>query len=293
MGRAERIGPILLAGLAAAVLACASATPRSPTREADAGSSKPDLFPGISADLERQLAARRDAALARGAEEKAKQIDPFSVDGWAGRLEELGVESFGSCVRGRRGLGETGALIEYRLLSAGHYQAREPILREDEANRAIGLRTPIRPVVYVACAIELEARPVATGGFVAESRSLHFAALFDPQLSWWNPSQGGDETTRGFGQLQFDVAHLLAREANRGKPVVRGTGPTERAALDDLELQLADRLGRVDRELRRVQAGLEQATSHGWDAEAVERWTERARYGLGELRRALPSAGRP
>ncbi len=292
-GRTARRAAGALAAWALFVSGCG--TPQEPTSEpARAAEATPprDLFPELSAGLERQMAAQREAALARGAEEKAKQLDPFSAQGLEDRLDELGVHRFGGCaIEGDR-LAESEAMVRYRLLGPSDYRAREPTFREGGPSRRVDARAAIVPVVVIACVVDVDARPVARGGFVATPASLEYVALFDRILSWWNPERAGDETARLHGQLHFDVAHLLAKEANRPQPrPLVGRGPTEAAARDDLKMQLADRLGGLERELQRITGQIDLETTKGFDVDATVRWEDRVRHGLRTVRRYVPSEG--
>ncbi len=277
---------LLVAGLLAG---CASSPAPAPSEAPVADESPKDLFPDLSADLERQMAARREDALRRGAEQKALEIDPFSTDGLEGRLRELGVNRFAGCTTDPEGFRDLESLIGYRLLRPGDYRAREPSFREGGLPTRVEARAAIVPVVLISCMTQVVSRPIAAGGFEATLDGLTWKALFDRSLSWWNPERAGDETARLHGQLHFDIAHLLAKEANRptGRSL-RGTGMTDRAARDDLQLQLADRIGELERELRRITGALDHATTKGHDPAATLLWEDRVRHGLGAVRRHLP-----
>ena len=233
--------------------------------------------------------SQRREALSRGAEQKALEIDPFSADGLDSRLRELGVKTFGGCSAAPEGFRDLPSMARYRLLAAADYRAREPTFRKGGPSQGTEVRAAIVPVVMISCLVEIEARPVAAGGFIATVDRLEFTALFDRELSWWNPERAGDEVARLHGQLHFDVAHLLAKEANRGgAKVLRGSGMTERAARDQLQIRLSNRIGDLERELRRITDHLDLATSKGWDATATRLWEDRVRHGLDSVRQHLP-----
>ncbi len=273
---------------------CANPPEREAASKSAAEAPKEDLFPDLSADLERQMRERREAALAEGRKIKAQEIDPFASDGIEDRMQELKIQTFGGCVRSQEDFQDLGSMVGYRLLTAGDYQGREPAARPGAPTESVRSRAPIAPVVHVGCILKTSSRPTATGGFVANIESLEFVELFDRQASWWNPAESGNAETRLHGQLHFDLAHLLAKEANRRVPVhkkrIRGTGPTQRASMDDLALRLGSEIGKVEKDLRRLERQLDLASSHGWDEDATRVWEDRVRHGLGAVRAALPPA---
>lgn len=280
---------LLALALAGLVASCAGSPPTQRTEPEAAEATPKDLFPDLTADLERQMAAQRQEALARGAAQKALEIDPFSTDGLEGRLRELGVNRFAGCTTDPEGFRDLGTLVGYRLLGPGDYRATEPTFREGGPARRVEIRAAIVPVVLISCITQVVSQPVASGGFVATLDGLTWKALFDRSLSWWNPERAGDETARLHGQLHFDIAHLLAKEASRPSArSLRGTGMTDRAARDDLQIQLADRIGELERELRRLTGYLDHATTKGFDTAATKLWEDRVRHGLGAVRRNLP-----
>ncbi|MAE97419.1 MAG: hypothetical protein CL910_22445 [Deltaproteobacteria bacterium] len=282
----------LAAVVALAGWACAGAPEAPPAREPvrDERAQERDLFPELSSQLERQMAEQRAAALARGAELKAKEIDPFGAQGFESRLTELGVPAFAGCARGASDWPRMDALVALRRVDEGDFWASSPVLGDAGESRALRERAPATPIVHVSCTLEVEVEPVIQGGFEARLREVRFVALFDREISWWNPDQRGDESTRAHAQVHLDLAYLLAREATRSRTApLRARGPTERSALDRLGLLWANHLGEIDRELRALERQLDLETSQGWDAAASQRWAERLRGGLGAVRAAMPA----
>ena len=233
---------------------------------------------------------RRQRALARGAALKAREVDPFSADGLEARLAELGLPSFGGCVSDPEALGAAGVLVPWRLLRPTDYQGPAPATSPAAGSSSGGRRAAILPVVYIGCTLRVSAHPVATGGFVAEAREVRLLALFDREASWWNPAAAGDSAVGHHGQLHFDLAHVLAREARRAhREPLRARGPTAQAARDALALRWSETLGTLQRELRRLQRALDAESSFGWSPEADTRWEPRIRRGAAAVRALAPS----
>ena len=262
------------------------------TAETAQAEEAPDLFPDLSAELERQMREQREAALAKGREIKAQEIDPFAADALEDRMQELQIKTFGGCVRSEEDFQDLGSMVGYRLLRASDYQGREAAPKPGSATLQVRNRAPISPVVHVGCILVTASSPTATGGFIATIESLEFVELFDRQASWWNPEQAGNDSTRLHGQLHFDLAHLLAKEANRRSVVhkkgLRGIGPTQRTALDDLALRLNSEVGKIEKDLRRLERQFDLESSHGWGEASTRIWEDRVRHGLGAVRAALP-----
>lgn len=282
-----------LLALALAGWACAGSPGPEPVQQEAGRLQGRDLFPELSARLEQQMAEQRAAALARGALLKAQEIDPFEAQGFDSRLTELGIPAFAGCARSAGGAGgwpRMDALVALRRLDERDFWARSPVLGNAGESRSLRERAPVQPVVFVSCTLEVDVEPVIQGGFEARLRDVHFVALLDRELSWWNPEQSGDETTRAHAQLHLDLAFLLAREASREQSRgMRARGLTERSAVDELALRWANRLGEIDRELRAMEGQLDLETSQGWNQAVSERWAERLGQGLGAVRAALPT----
>lgn len=286
----RRIGEnALIAGMALA-LATGCAGPGSPAEPPAHEVAKPDLFPELSADLERQMAERRRAALARGAEIKALEIDPFDAQAVQGRLEELGIPALGGCAVEPGQLHRNPALRAHRRLEQRDFRALHPNASDPHASQELLARRAVIPLVFVSCTLEFHTQRSPAGGFEVRARRTRFAAFFDAQRSWLNPRQRGDAATLQHAQLHFDLADLLAREANRkpSEAEVVGRGATRAAARGDFALRWADRLGRLQAELQRFEAQLDRETAQGWDTDTQERWVQHIGSGLEAVRAAIP-----
>ncbi len=233
---------------------------------------------------------RREQALASGAAWKAREVDPFSADGLEARLAELGLPSFGGCVSDPGALDATGVLVAWRLLRPSDYQGPAPARSVGGGSNPGGRRAAILPVVYIGCTLRVSAEPVAAGGFVAQAREVRLLALFDREASWWNPAAAGDAAVQHHGQLHFDLARILVREAHRAhREPLRAHGPTERAALDALALRWSETLGSLQRELHRFERAFDAESSFGWNPEADARWEPRIRRGAAAVRALTPA----
>ncbi|MCP3982768.1 MAG: hypothetical protein GY723_00170 [bacterium] len=272
-------------GLAAGC-AGSGATARPPARDA----AKPDLFPELSSSLERQLAERRRDALARGAEIKALEIDPFEGEATHARLQELHIPSLGGCTTEKGRLHRDPALRAYRQLHGQDFRSSEPRSLDPRLTRETLARRPVVPFVFISCTLEIETQGLPTGGFEVRARSARFAAFFDAELSWIEPHQQDDPTSLQHAQLHFDLADLLAREANRlpWTPEVIGRGSTRDTATDDFGLRWAAQLGKLQAELARFESQLDRETAQGWDQDAQTHWARRIGEGLPAIRAALP-----
>ncbi|MBW2241128.1 MAG: hypothetical protein JRH01_04015 [Deltaproteobacteria bacterium] len=286
MGRPKR-GVACVIALALGTACAGSGNPTAPAPEAAA---KPDLFPEMTAGLERQLEERRRAALARGAEMKALGIDPFEGELTQSRLTELGIPSLGGCTTEKGRLHREPALRAHRQLRAEDFRSREPRSPDPTQTYEVLSRRAVIPSVFVSCTMETETQRSARGGFEVRARSARFTAFFDAEMSWLNPRQRADAPTLLHAQLHFDLANLMALEANRNPwfSEIVGEGTTRDAAEGDFTLRWAGRLGRLQSELRRFETQLDRETAQGWDTGAQAQWVLRVREGLPAVRAALP-----
>ncbi len=224
------------------------------------------------------MAERRRAALARGAEQKAREIDPFAGQSVQSRLEELGIPTVGGCATEAGTLRRTTALRSHRRLESRDFRMVDP--GEPLARRAV------QPAVFVSCTLELLDENAPGGGFEVHVRSARFAAFFDAPQSWLHPEWRANATVLEHAQAHFDLAHLLAREADRTRHGWRlvGRGETPAAAREDFALRWSHLLGRLQTELRQLESQLDRETAHGQDRIAQAQWTRRITAGLPALR---------
>ncbi|MCP5057136.1 MAG: hypothetical protein GY937_10480 [bacterium] len=288
MGRANGGTARVIAMALALGTACAGGGGGAPSRAEE--TPKPDLFPGMSAGLERQLAERRRAALARGAEMKALGIDPFEGEATQSRLTELGIPSLGGCTTEKGRLHREPALRAHRQLRPKDFRSREPRSADPNQTYEVLARRAVIASVFVSCTLETETQRSPSGGFEVRAQGARFNAFFDAEMSWLNPRQRSDAPTLLHAQLHFDLADLVAREANRNPWIseIVGRGTSRDAAEGDFALHWAGRLGRLQTELRRFETQLDRETAQGWDPGAQVRWVRLVREGLPAVRAALP-----
>lgn len=274
----------------ALVLAVGCAETRRPAKRPPAEVTKPDLFPDLSADLERQMQERRRAALARGAELKALGIDPFAAQAVQSRLEDLGIPAIGGCAVEPGRLRRAPALRAHRQLVRDDFRARDPSSSDPRVSRELLARRAVVLLVFVSCTLELQSEHSPAGGFEVRPRGVHFSAFFDTESSWLNPRQRLNASTLQHAQLHFDLADLLAREASRADPdpTAVGQGATLALARDEFALRWAGRMGRIQAELLRFEDQLDRETALGWDTDANRRWARRIGEGLAAVRAAMP-----
>lgn len=279
--------PFWLALMLGAGCAGPSGRAEAPTPEV----AKPDLFPELSAGLERQMAEQRSQALARGAEMKAQGIDPFEGQAVQSRLEELRIPTLGGCALEPGRLHREPAFRAHGKLAVRDFRALDPSASNPRLSEELLARRAVIPVVFVSCNLELVTTRSASGGYEVRAAQVRFAAFFDARLSWMNPRQRGDASTLAHAQLHFDLANLLALEANRRPmdPGLVGRGPTRETARDDFSLRWADQMGRTQTELRRFEIQLDRETTRGWDLQEQARWTRRIGGGLAAVRSAVPA----
>lgn len=285
------LGRTLVWGLALA-LATGCAGPQTPKEPPPREAETRDLFPELSASLELQMEERRRAALARGAKIKALEIDPFEGQAAENRLEELGIPTLGGCALEPGRLQHNPALRADRRFEARDFRARDPNSSDPRVSKELLARRAVIPLVFVSCTLELRTQRSADGGFEVRALDVRFAAFFDTQRSWLNPRQRDDLATLQHARLHFDLADLLAREANQRteSPELVGRGATRAAARGDFALRWAGRLGRLQSELRRFESQLDRETAQGWDVSAHARWAQRIGQGLLAVRAALPAS---